>query len=116
MNRLWPELARWYGADPAERPELDAAKLHALPDNPAPTPLGYGERPTVRFAFTLAAWAREPANAQAWREISAAHGLTHDPFADPDAHFPFGDAAAWGLNLELSGNKGRYFGWTGFVE
>jgi len=46
----------------------------------------------------------------------AQHGLTHDPFADAAAHFPFGDAAAWGLPVALSMNKARYFGWTGFVD
>lgn len=46
----------------------------------------------------------------------AKHDLTHNPFDDVDGHFPFGDAAAFGLSLELSLNKVRYFGFTGFVD
>jgi hypothetical protein len=34
-------------------------------------------------------------------------GLTHDPFEDVEAHFTFGDAAAWGLALALGTNKAR---------
>lgn len=113
MNRLWPELARWYGANPAPHPELDSANLTTLPSDPSPGPLGYGARPALRISFTLSDWARDPANAAAWRDIAREHALTHDPFADVEAHWPFADAAAWALNMELSGNKARYFGWTG---
>lgn len=62
--------------------------------------------------------------------------LTHNPFEDVEAHFTFGDAAAWGLAMSLSMNKckssceipslsassdadlatARYFGWTGHVD
>ena len=44
------------------------------------------------------------------------HKLTHDPFEDVEAHFTFGDAAAWGLAMALSMNKARYFGFSGFVD
>lgn len=44
------------------------------------------------------------------------HKLTHNPFDDVEAHFVFGDAAAWGLAMQLSMNKARYFGWTGHVD
>ena len=46
----------------------------------------------------------------------AKHGVTHDPFEDVEAHFTFGDAAAWGLALCLSTNKMRYFGFAGFCD
>ena len=42
--------------------------------------------------------------------------LTHNPFDDVEAHFTFGDAAAWGLALALSTSKARYMGFTGYVD
>lgn len=76
----------------------------------------YGPPAKTRFLFTLTSWATQPENHQAWKEIMAQHKLTHDPFEDVEAHFTFGDAAAWGLLLALSTNKARYFGFSGFVD
>ncbi len=44
------------------------------------------------------------------------NNLTHNPFEDVEAHFTFGDAAAWGLALCLSTSKARYMGFTGYVD
>lgn len=76
----------------------------------------YGPPVKARCLFTLSSWATQPENHNAWKEIMANHNLTHDPFEDVEAHFTFGDAAAWGLALCLSMNKARYFGWSGFVD
>lgn len=46
----------------------------------------------------------------------AKHKLTHNPFEDVEAHFVFADAAAWVTKLNLSMNKARMMGWTGFVD
>lgn len=70
----------------------------------------------MRFLFTLSSWAAEAENQAAWKEIMAKHQLSHNPFDDVEAHFTFGDAAAWGLALCLSTNKARFFGFTGFVD
>ena len=116
-NRLFPELARWYGCPSAPGPELNQANLTTInPPENAPTPLGYGPARPATFAFTLTQWAQDAANHAAWKEIMTNHGVTHDPFEDVEAHFAFGDAAAWGLAMQLSMNKARYFGWTGHVD
>ncbi|KAK3672160.1 hypothetical protein LTR78_007913 [Recurvomyces mirabilis] len=115
-NRLWPELARWYGAKGYELPELDESKLTVLDAGDVPTPLGYGPSRKLRFAWTLTNWAQQEENQKAWQEISAKHNLTHNPFEDIQAHFEFGDFAAWGPAFALSMNKARYMGWTGHVD
>lgn len=76
----------------------------------------YGPAAKASFLFTLSDWATKPENHKAWKEIMAKHKVTHDPFEDVEAHFTFGDAAAWGLALCLSTNKARYFGFAGFVD
>ncbi|KAK3073096.1 hypothetical protein LTR53_005624 [Teratosphaeriaceae sp. CCFEE 6253] len=115
-NRLFPELARWYGCKGHGGPELDESKLNTIDPGEVPTPLGYGPSRKLRYAWTLSAWAQEPANGQAWKEIMEKHGVTHNPFDDIEAHFTFGDFAAWGPAFALSMNKARYFGWTGHVD
>ncbi|KAK5684168.1 hypothetical protein LTS10_004032 [Elasticomyces elasticus] len=116
-NRLWPELARWYGCDGYGGPELDESKLNVIDPGDVPTPLGYGPPRKLRYSWTLTQWAQDPTNAKAWKEIMEKHKLlTHDPFSDIEAHFTFGDFAAWGPAFALSMNKARYFGWTGHVD
>jgi hypothetical protein len=115
-NRLWPELARWYGCPGYTGPELDESKITTIDPGDVPTPLGYGPSHKTRFAWTLSEWATKPENHNAWKEIMSKHGLTQDPFEDIEAHFTYGDAAAWGLAMQLSMNKAKYFGWTGHVD
>lgn len=117
-NRLLPEVARWYGAKSVEHPELDESKMTSFEAPPAgsPVPLGYGPSAKVQFAFSLVAWASEPANKAAWEEIMQKHHLTHNPFEDPKGNFEFGDMVVWNLAGALSMNKARYFGWTGHVD
>jgi hypothetical protein len=91
-NRLWPELARWYGAESCTRPELDESKITTIDPGDVPTPLGYGPSQKTRYALTL------------------------DPFEDIESHFTYGDGAAFGLSMQLSMNKAKYMGWTGHVD
>ena len=58
----------------------------------------YGPAPTMTFAFSMLAWAADPANAEAWKKIQKAHpSVTADPFADIEANFTFGDGAFMGM-------------------
>lgn len=108
INRLWPELARWYGVKEVGRPELDEAKYTVVDPGPdAKTPLGFGPPTKARFTFTLSHWATLPENVAAWKEIMEKEKLTHNPFDDIEAHFQFADAAAWALALCLSTAKQR---------
>lgn len=69
-----------------------------------------------KFIYTLSQWASDPDNAAAWKEIMAADpSVTYDPFADIYHNFTFGDAALMHVG-ELSMNKARRMGWTGFVD
>ncbi|KAK5137165.1 hypothetical protein LTR08_000670 [Meristemomyces frigidus] len=114
-NRLWPELARWYGCKGSGGPELDDSKLSTIDPGDVPTPLGYGPPTKMRYSFTLSKWAEAEVNHKAWQEIMKQHNLSHNPFEDVEAHFMFGDYAALGSTL-LSMNKARCFGWTGHVD
>ena len=59
-NRLWPELARWYGCKEVGYPEEEESKITTLDPGPdKPTPLGYGGQNKPRFSFTLGQWASE---------------------------------------------------------
>jgi hypothetical protein len=66
----------------------------------------YGPPQVTKYHFTMVNWAKDPDNAKAWKEIMLQHGLTHDPFADPEGNFLFGDMA---MNKDpcLSMNKVR---------
>lgn len=115
-NRLWPELARWYGCKGSGKPELHESKLTTFDFGGETTPLGYGGPTKSRFSWTLSKWAEDPANHKAWKEIMEKHKLTHDPFGDVEAHFPFADMAAWGGGFAMSMNKAQLLGWTGRVD
>jgi len=115
-NRLWPELARWYGTESVMRPELDESKITTVDPGNVPTPLGYGPSQKTRYTWTLSEWATKPENHEAWKEIMSNHSLTLDPFEDIESHFTYGDGAAFGLSMQLSMNKAKYMGWTGHVD
>ena len=118
-NRLWPELARWYGCKDYGKPETDESKIKTIdpdPDNNKPVPLGYGKAAKLRFNFTLSQWAAKEENQKAWKELMQKHNLTHNPFEDIESHFQFADFVAWALALSLSMNKAANFGWTGHVD
>lgn len=106
-NRLWPELARWYGVTSVGKPETDEGKYTVVDPGDVPTPLGHGPPAKARFSFTLSEWAARPENAKAWKEIMQEDGLSHDPFEDVEAHFTFADAVAWALALSLSTGKAK---------
>ena len=40
VNRLWPELGRWYGVKEIGMPELDEGKFTIIDPGNVPTPLG----------------------------------------------------------------------------
>lgn len=115
-NRLWPELARWYGCAGSTGPELDASKITTVDAGDVPTPLGYGPSYKTRFAWTLCEWAKKSENHDVWKKIMSEHGLMQDPFEDVEGSFFYGDLVAWGLGVQLSMNKARYFGFTGHVD
>ncbi|GIZ48325.1 hypothetical protein CKM354_001139100 [Cercospora kikuchii] len=115
-NRLWPEVARWYGTTSVDRPELDESKITTLDLGQTEIPLGYGPGAKVSFAWMLQEWATRPENQQAWKEIMQKHNVTHNPFEDVKAHFECGEMVVWSIAGFLSMNKARYFGWTGHVD
>lgn len=114
-NRLWPELARWYGCKEYGLPELDDSKITVVDPGDKETPLGYGPGLKSGFSFTLGEWASREENQKAWKELTQKHKLTHDPFEDMEI-WQFADAAAWALSLALSMNKAQNHGWTGHVD
>ncbi|KAJ5605694.1 hypothetical protein N7510_008475 [Penicillium lagena] len=118
FDRLWEELIRWFGVEKGGvGPKEDESEMNAVvgkggSNNPA----GGGPPVTLKFSFTLQHWASQPENAAAWREIMAANpSVTVDPFQDVEGYFTFGDAAFGGIG-QLSMNKARRLGWTGFVD
>ncbi|KAF2486994.1 hypothetical protein BDY17DRAFT_328568 [Neohortaea acidophila] len=114
-NRLWPELARWFGCKEVGLPESDDAKITTIPGGDKPTPIGYVSQPGFHFSFTMSHWAQQPENVEAWKEIMKKHKLTHNPFDDPEC-WAFADVAAWGGRFQLSTNKAQNFGYTGHVD
>ena len=66
INRLWPELARWYGVKEVGKPEADESKYTVVDPGDVKTPMGFGPPTKARFTFTLSQWATEPENAKAW--------------------------------------------------
>ena len=115
-NRLWPELARWFGCKDFGKPELDDSKITTVDPGDKPTPLGYGGPLKSRFSFTLGNWASQEENHNAWKELMKKHKLTDDPFEGDLEPWQFADAAAWALSLCLSMNKAMNFGWTGHCD
>ncbi|KAF4782571.1 NAD dependent epimerase/dehydratase [Colletotrichum scovillei] len=113
---FWPELAKWFGISEVGRPELDESKMQTI-SMPGEPPIGFGPRTSLKFSWSFVAWAKEPENHEAWKEIMKKHNLLNDPFEDPEGQFMFTDVAvvpdAYG---RLSPNKARMMGWNGFVD
>lgn len=61
-NRLWPEVARWYGTSSVSEPVLDESQITTLQPPPGPTPVGYGPTAKIRFAWSMQSWAAEEVN------------------------------------------------------
>ncbi|KAK3623864.1 hypothetical protein LTR22_024197 [Elasticomyces elasticus] len=101
-NRLWPELARWYGCQGYGGPELDESKLNAIDPGNGPTPIGYSPPRKPRYAWTFSEWAQKAENSEAWKQIMEKHNVMHNSFDDIEAHFAFGDFVAWGPTPPLS--------------
>lgn len=76
----------------------------------------YGPPVVNKFVHTMKQWASDPKNAAAWKDIMAASpSVTYDPFTDVEGNFTFGDGALV-PGGQLSMNKARRMGWTGFVD
>lgn len=117
FDRFFEELCRWYGVSGFKGPEEDDSKYTVIVGRDGKdSPIGYGPSLDMRASFSLVEWAKDPVNKKAWQEIiKLSNGkIKHDPFQDPEAHFPCADAA-W-LTMMLSTNKARRLGWTGFVD
>lgn len=117
-DRFYHELTRWFGVEKGVIPptEDDSKYQEITGRSGKDTPMGYGPPIKTRVSATFTAWAQDPANQKAWRELmeQSSGRLTHNPFEDVEAAFSFADAAF--LTVMLCPNKGRLMGWTGFVD
>lgn len=118
-ERLYPELARWFGAKGVVPPPDDDSGIPTIiTSKPGREgPLGRGPPVKVRVTFSLEDWAKEEANVAAWREIMAKSGgkVRHDPFADPDGFSMAGPFMHSRIGSPCL-NKARRLGWTGFND
>ncbi|KAK5226439.1 hypothetical protein LTR47_009117 [Exophiala xenobiotica] len=115
-GRLWPYLAEWYGTS-WNPPEGDPSKYRTTESRSAETPRGYGPRGVTRSSFSFMEWSEQPKVVQAWKELTAAHGLLLDPFADRARIFSMTDSAViGGWPLSLSMRKAVKLGWHGCVD
>ncbi|KAH7182346.1 uncharacterized protein B0J16DRAFT_363284 [Fusarium flagelliforme] len=121
-ERFFAELARWYGVDKGVVPPVDdkgadgSDNYKTFPlkgGNEAP--LGTGPPTQLRFSFTLAEWAKDPLNHQAWKELMDQSGgkVTVDFFEKKK--FFSGDFAYLRFGT-ASPNKCKTFGFNGFVD
>ncbi|KAK1691269.1 hypothetical protein BDP55DRAFT_690224 [Colletotrichum godetiae] len=113
---FWPELAKWFGISNVGRPEVDESKMQTI-SMPGEPPIGFGPRGGFKFSWSFVAWAKEPENHEAWKEIMEKYNLLLDPFQDPEGQFMFTDVAVLPDGYgRLSPNKARVMGWNGFVD
>lgn len=117
-DRLWGEMARWYGAKGARGPEEDESKYQTMEmAGGKEAPLGYGPPPAVRISYSLQGWAEKSDNKRAWEEMmkKSEGKLRLDMFADPSGPFQFVEFSTAPLG-QASGAKARRFGFCGFVD
>lgn len=117
-DRFYSELCRWFGVEKGVIPptEDDSKYQEIVGASGKDTPLGYGPPTKIRASATFSAWAQDPVNQKAWKEIMQQSGgrLTHNPFDDVQGNFTFADYAY--ITTLLCPNKSRRLGWTGFVD
>ena len=120
-ERLWVELARWYGNDKgAMSPPEDASRFYRTElKGGKDCPLGHGPPLITASSYSMLDWAQKQCNKDAWKEIMEASGgnITANPFAE-DAmkdNFGFLDICCSAI-VVVSMNKARRQGWTGFVD
>lgn len=118
-DRFFKELARWFGVEKGVVPpssdlgETNDMVLAGGKD----CPLRYGPPKVMRRKFTLRDWAGDEANERAWKDITERSNgqLTFNPWeADVDSFFA-GDFAYLSFG-QLSSNKTRMLGFSGFVD
>ena len=120
MDRLFHELARWYGAEkgvvgPAE--ENGRYVKYEFKGGPD-CPLGHGPPLVSGKSFRFADWAKEPENKQAWNDMAETNRkVTRNPFEDENVEelFSLADFIVMAFPT-VSMNKARIFGWTGFID
>lgn len=117
-DRFFHELARWYGVNKVQGPELDESRLQTTSlAGGRDSPLGYGPPTQVRYSFMLADWARDPAIRSAWEEIMAKSNgkVTDNPWEGNGKDFLMGDFAYLPFGT-ASMNKAKRYGFSGFVD
>lgn len=117
-DRFFYELARWYGVNKVQGPELDESRLQTTSlAGGRDSPLGYGPPTQVRYSFMLADWARDPAIRSAWEEIMAKSNgkVTDNPWEGNGKDFLMGDFAYLPFGT-ASMNKAKRYGFSGFVD
>ena len=92
-------------------PEDRSRKQHADREN------SYGPQGVTRSTFSLVEWAEKPEVQQAWKELTAKHGLAWDPFSNIVQNFGVADSAIiGGWPLSLSIRKARKMGFHATVD
>ncbi|KAK5652211.1 hypothetical protein OQA88_10708 [Cercophora sp. LCS_1] len=117
-GRLWPELARWYGAEWCP-PETDESKYRVMTLPCPTTPRGYGPQATLKSTFSLLEWSLQSEVEETWKKLAAQHDLALDPFDDRYRAriFSFADSAVIGdAAMTISIRKARDFGFFGTVD
>lgn len=117
-DRFYEELARWYGVDKGVKgPVEDDARYQSIElAGGKDCPLGYGPPPAVKISSSFADWAKDEANAKAWKWIMEASGgqVKMDVF-EAGLDFEMADFVFYKIG-QPSVAKLRRFGFNGFVD
>lgn len=77
----------------------------------------YGPQGVTRTTFSLVEWAEKPEVQQAWKELTAKHGLAWDPFSNIVQNFGVADSGIiGGWPLSLSTRKAKKLGFHGTCD
>ena len=80
-DRFYHELAQWFDVNKGVVPpvEDDNQYQELVGRSGKDTPMGYGPPTKMRASKTFTAWAKDPVNQNAWKELQAKSGgtLTH---------------------------------------
>ncbi|CAD0113200.1 unnamed protein product [Aureobasidium uvarum] len=116
-GQLWPRLAARFGMD-WKGPDLDAEyKEIRMPYEPPPR--GWGPTASMRYKFTLMEWAKKSEVTEAWKQITATHGLRMKEFVDIDRVFGFTDATlgfSYPIHFRHVMTKAKEMGYFGYVD
>lgn len=117
-DRFYEELARWYGVEKGVKgPVEDEARYQSIElAGGKDCPLGYGPPPTVKISSSFVDWAKDEANAKAWKRIMEASGgqVKMDVF-EAGLDFEMADFVFYKIG-QPSVAKLRRFGFNGFVD